>query len=159
MTRATRWGLGLVLLLAACKEEPSKAYDRLVFFAKMGNEEAFLDGFTERSRPLVRTVLALRRTYGDDVNKDSDPYLALVMDEVESTEIETQSLQRDLHERTKTAEEGLEKVERRVATLTVKKGPIKRRVKMIELKDGWKIDAFDLQELWQKDPKAFSSRD
>ena len=65
----------------ACGEAPETAYKRLVFNAKTGNEAAFLKGFTKDSAKLVKTLLALRRTYGTQL--EVDPYLSLALEEIQ----------------------------------------------------------------------------
>ncbi len=139
----------VAVLGSGCGEKPEAAYNRIVFHAKMGNEEAFLEGFTEESRRLIRTLLALRRTYGDLVSRDADPYLSLVLEEIESVDVEEKEMQ---------AEDGVEMVERKVAVLTVTDGQIRRKIRMIQFEDGWKIDALDLQKMWADDRKTFRDR-
>ncbi len=140
--------VGLLAVSAGCKDEPKAAYERLVFHARMGNEPAFIEGFTEESRPLVKALLALRRTYGDLVARDSDPYLSLVLEEVESVEID---------EVPRTNADG-EKIQVNRATLTVTDGKIIRKIELWETDDGWKIDALALQRFWFEDSSAYLSR-
>lgn len=148
MTRAALGALAALLLVSTgCSDKPEDAYNRMVFYAKMGNEDAFLDSFTKPSAKLVRALLALRRTYGDQVSKEADPLLSLVLDEIQEVEIEKKEFEG----------EGVDKIERKVATLTVAKGKIKRKIRMIQYDEGWKIDALDLQELW-KDRKNYLQR-
>ena len=144
--------LGLLACVApGCKkEDPSKAYKRLVFHAKMGNEEAFLDGFTKQSAHLIRGLLALRRTYGDLVSTDADPYMSLVLEKVEDVKIEE-----DVEVR---AEDGVETMTTDVATLTVTDGNIQRKIVMIRFEEGWKIDILQLQEMWADDRKTFKNK-
>ena len=134
----------LVMALGACgKSEQSaqEAYERLVFHARTGNELAFLNGFTPQSQRLIRALLSLRRTYGDLVDADADPYRALILDVVDSVTVE---------ERTVTNTEN-ESVEVSVATLTVTNGDYKRQIQMIETEEGWKLDALELQAFWAED--------
>jgi len=136
--------VGCTLILPGCgadKQSAKQAYERIVFHARTGNEAAFLNGFTPRSQQLIQSLLALRRTYGDLVDTESDPYRALVLDTVESVDIETQLVKSD-----QVTEE-----ERKVAILTVTNGDFLRKIRMIELDDGWKIDALALQEYWAED--------
>jgi hypothetical protein len=140
--------LGL-LVFGGCSEEPKDAYRRIVFHAKMGNEAAFLDGFTEDSRKIIKTLLSLRRTYGDLVDRDSDPYFSIVLEEIEDVVIDEKEFR---------AEDSSDTIERKVATLTVTDGKILRKIRMIEFDDGWKIDATDLQDFWAKDRKNFLER-
>jgi hypothetical protein len=62
-------------------------YLSIVSAAMLGDEEAFLDGFTKESKPLVGGLLALSR--GDDARKSSrHPYYYLVTENIESVEVE-----------------------------------------------------------------------
>ena len=142
--------LSLLLgVFAGCKEKPEAAYARLVFLARTGNEAAFLDSFTPDSRRLIETLLALRKAYGDLVDSRADPYLSIVLEQVVSAEV----AQKDV------AVEGSTATEKRdVATLVVTDGKIQRTLHMVRLDDGWKIDALDLQQLWQ-DPKQFARKE
>ena len=142
--------LTLLVVFPGCSESPEEAYNRLVFHAKMGNEKAFLNGFTPKSKRMMKTLLALRRTYSDFVPQDADPYLALVLETVENVEVTEREIQ---------VEDGIEKVERKVATLTVTDGEIKRQIVMIEFDEGWKIDALELQEFWAEDNKRFREKE
>ncbi len=130
-------------LSAACSESPETAYERMVFQAKMGNEEGFLEGFTERSQRLMKSMLALRRTYGAQSSEEADPYLALVMDKVTKVEKSTA--------KTRVCN-GTDNVETEVAVLTVTNDDeVFREIKMYECEDGWKIDALKLQKDWKGD--------
>lgn len=139
--------IGFIALHAGCSDEPREAYERVVFHAKMGNEEAFIQGFTEDSQRLIRTLLALRRTYGDLVSTNADPYLSIVFEEVEDVE----TSEEEFHD-------GVDKVTRDVAILTVTNGQVRNQIKMIEFEDGWKIDALYLQKHWQEHPETFMSQ-
>ena len=140
-----RWTMLAALLAVAggCGEKPEEAYNRLIFNAKMGNEAAFLECFTKDSRPLVRTMIALRRTYPDFISDSADPYLSLVLEEVTDVEITERS------DDVKKEDGSLEKVTRKVAMLTISDGQgTRRKVRMVRYDDGWKLDALDLQKLW-----------
>ena len=136
-------------LFSGCKEKPEEAYKRLVFLARTGNEAAFVDSFTPDSQRLVKTLLALRKAYGDRVDARSDPYLSIVLENIVSAEVS----QKDVAVEGSTAS-----VKRDVATLVVSDGKIQRTLHMVRLDDGWKIDALDLQHLWQ-DPKQFARKE
>lgn len=142
----------LIASLLGCGEKPQEAYNRLVFNARMGNEAAFLDGFTEESGRLIKTLLALRRTYGAHMSSSADPYSTLVLEEVEEVQVEAREFQ------VRTSDGGLNKIKRDVAILTVTDGKIKRKIRMIEFDDGWKIDALDLQNMWKQDKGSFLER-
>ncbi len=66
-------------------EDPSKSYLRTVSAAMLGDEELFLDGFTEQSRPLVSGLLALAR--GMDPRTNNHPYYYLVTENVEAVDV------------------------------------------------------------------------
>ena len=117
--------------------------------ARAGNEPAFLEGFTTESRRLIQTLIALRKAYGDLVDSRADPYLSIVLETVVSAEVEKKSV---------AVEGSTETVERDVATLVVTDGKIQRTLHMVRLDDGWKIDALDLQQLWQ-DKKQFARKE
>ena len=68
-------------------EDPSKAYLRTVAAAMLGDEEVFLEGFTEQSRPLVAGLLAL--SAGQHPKKTrAHPYHFLVTENVEEVTVE-----------------------------------------------------------------------
>lgn len=68
-------------------EDPKDAYLRTVAAAMLGDEDSFLDGFTEESRPLVAGLLALSRA--DDVRSSKrHPYHYLVTENVDSAIVE-----------------------------------------------------------------------
>ncbi|MFT7623891.1 MAG: hypothetical protein ACI9WU_003076 [Myxococcota bacterium] len=138
-----------LLIFGGCKDEPKEAYERLVFHARMNNETAFLEGFTPQSRRIIKSLLELRRTYGDLVQRDADPYLSLVLEDVEDVEIE--SIER-------ASPDGKGMIDTKMATLTVTDGKIIRKIQMIETEEGWKIDALDLQTFWSENRQAFVDR-
>jgi hypothetical protein len=136
--------------MAGCSEPPEKAYERMVFHAKTGNEQGFLSGFTERSQKVVKTMLALRRTYGSQSSEAADPYLSLVLDKVTKVDKSTEKVR---------ACQGESKDETNVAVLTVTNDDeIYRKIKMYECEDGWKIDALILQDDWNKNPENEEDR-
>ena len=143
--------LGL-LVTAGCgddEKEVRKAYARVVFNAKMGNEEAFLDGFTKKSAQLVRGLLALRRNYGDRTNPLADPYTSIVLEEVETVEIKEE----------KGRDDEQNEIDVKTALVTVTDGSILRQITMIKTSDDeWKIDALANQKLWHEDSKAYRKK-
>jgi len=103
-------------------EDASKAYLRTVAAAMLGDDKAFLDGFTEQSRPLVAGLLALSR--GKHPRKHRDhPYHFLVTEDIESVDMGD--------------EEAFVRV-RRVGDRS-KKGTYD--VRMVQVDGTWKIDA------------------
>ncbi|MEC8022974.1 MAG: hypothetical protein VX223_03510 [Myxococcota bacterium] len=123
------------------EKSAQQAYERMVFHARTGNEAAFLNGFTEQSQRLIKSLLALRRTYGDFIDADADPYRSLVLDVVESVTLDTEE----------STDKNTEAVTLNVAILTVTNGDYKRQIRMVEADDGWKIDALQQQEFWAED--------
>ena len=141
-----------VLLFAAagCSEAPEKAYARMVFHAKTGNQDGFIAGFTDRSQKLVKTMLALRRTYGSQSAEEADPYLSLVLDKVTKVEKSSKKIRACVAET---------KEETNVAVLTVTNDEESfRKILMVECEEGWKIDALMLQEDWDKNPENEDNR-
>lgn len=68
-------------------EDPRDAFLRTASAAMLGDEEAFLGGFTPDSKPLIAGLLSLSR--GDDVRTSTrHPYHHLVTENVESTEVD-----------------------------------------------------------------------
>ncbi len=68
-------------------EKPKDAFLRAASAAMLGDEEGFLDGFTEESRPLMAGLLALSRA--DDVRTSKrHPYYFLVTENIEDAQID-----------------------------------------------------------------------
>ena len=66
-------------------EPPERTVLRSAAAAMLGDEEAFLDGFTDDSQALVKTVLALSR--GEDMGKSNKhPYFLLATENIVSVE-------------------------------------------------------------------------
>lgn len=67
-------------------EDARDAYLRTVAAAMLGDEKTFLDGFTEKSRPLVAGLLALSR--GTHPTKSRNhPYHFLITEDIEGVEM------------------------------------------------------------------------
>ena len=103
-------------LLVSCSESPESAYKRIVFNARTGNEAAFLKGFTPDSARLVKTMIALKRTYGTQTRSAADPYTSLVLETVTEVRIETETLGNE---------------ERDIATLDVTDGSRTQSIRMV----------------------------
>lgn len=101
---------------------PSDAYRRMVNAARLGDEETFLEGFTDQSRPLVKALIALSRDY--EVVRE-DPYERIVLSDVVA-----------------------ETVEGDVATIVTEQGRKTRDIRMKKVEGRWQIDAFELDEDW-----------
>ena len=68
-------------------ESPKDAWLRTTSAAMLGDEQTFLAGFTETSRPLVAGLLAHAR--GDDPKQSKQhPYFYLVSENVEAVDVE-----------------------------------------------------------------------
>ncbi len=68
-------------------EDPREAFLRTASSAMLGDEDAFLSGFTDESRPLVSAQLALSRS--DDVKTSTrHPYYYLVTEDVVSVDVQ-----------------------------------------------------------------------
>ncbi|GMV40247.1 MAG: hypothetical protein AMXMBFR64_19630 [Myxococcales bacterium] len=103
---------------------PSDAYRRMVNAARLGDEDTFLEGFTEKSRPLVKALIALSRDY--EVVRE-DPYERIVLSDVVG-----------------------ETVEGDRATIVTEQGRKTREIRMTKVDGRWQIDAFDLDEDWSR---------
>jgi hypothetical protein len=88
-----------IALSTGCAQSPEAVYVNMTTAAQMGDREAFLDGFTSRSRPLVESLISLSEAYG---LMDSNPYQLLVFDEVEEVVIEEERAILTVRRRTKT---------------------------------------------------------
>jgi hypothetical protein len=122
--------VGLVLLIVGCGESPESAYDRLVFNARTGNEDAFVKGFTPESAKLVSTMIALHRTYTGYTRNKSNPYANIVFEKVLSVDV---------------VDEKFEGKEHKVAILQVTDGRREQKIRMIKMDDGWKVDVTQLE--------------
>ena len=72
-------------LMAGCSAGPTESYQATVAAAQSGDRDAFLDGFTERSRDLVDAMLRLSDAYGVET---TNPYELLIYDSVDGERIE-----------------------------------------------------------------------
>ena len=115
----------LMVLSAGCGKSPTEAYVDMTTSAQLGDQEGFLNGFTERSRDLVGSMISLSEAYGI---QDSDPYRLLVFDSVDGERIEADG-------------------ER--AVLDVRRGGTSREILMIREDDEWRIDTRALEEFWE----------
>jgi len=105
-------------------ESPTTAYRRTIYAAQLGDEERFLEGFTEESATLMRAYLALARVAS---TVEDTPYRQLVL-----------------------AEPIGQVVEGRTARVVVQRHKRTFEVPM-RLEDGhWKIDALALDETLRK---------
>ena len=103
---------------------PSDAYRRMVNAARLGDEDTFLEGFTEESRPLIKALIALSRDY--EVVQE-DPYERIVLSDVVA-----------------------ETVDGDQATVLTEQGRNTRDVRMKKVDGRWVIDAFELEADWSK---------
>jgi hypothetical protein len=124
--------------LAGCGQSPADTYVNMSTAARLGDREAFLTGFTEDSRKIVKGLASLSEAYGFH---ESDPYRKFVFAKVVKDET--------LGEGEKT---GKYTCPDSCAVLTVQgEGKSKgKKVKILMLKkeDGWRIDLAAQQEFW-----------
>ncbi|NUN12625.1 MAG: hypothetical protein HUU55_03205 [Myxococcales bacterium] len=104
------------------QQNPTAAFKQTMAAARLGDEEGFLDGFTEDSAKLLRALLAVARSY-EFVRLDA--YEQLVLADVMAETIDGDT-----------------------AVLTIQYLNKTRDISM--KKDGktWKIDAFELEDAW-----------
>ncbi len=113
-----------LLAVSACTQTPTEVYINMTTAAQMGDRDAFLAGFTERSRDLVEALISLSEAY---VMADSNPYELLVYDSVDS-----------------------EVIDGKRAVLEVSTGGKKREILMVDEDGQWRIDTQELEDFWQK---------
>ena len=104
------------------QQGPKSAYLTVVSSAMLGDEDAFLDGFTKESRPIIGALMDLSRTQDPRLSQ-SHPYYYLVTEQIEDVEQDGDT-----------------------AWLTLKRAHDQGRgtaysLKMVKGEDGWKIDA------------------
>lgn len=123
------WSVWLIALclLAGCGQSPSEAYTDMTTSAQMGDREGFLNGFTERSRDLVGSLIGLSEAYG---LLDSNPYELLVFDSIDDEQIDASG-------------------ER--AVLEVRRGGATRKLLMVREDGAWKIDTKELETFWESE--------
>lgn len=103
---------------------PKDAYMRMINAARLGDEDGFLDGFTDDSEKLVKSLIALSRSY-EAVR--ADPYERLVFSEVISEQVDGDQALLITQDHRKT-----------------------REIHMVKVEGEWKIDAFQLEQEWDK---------
>lgn len=141
--------LTLLLLIGlplACKNAPRDAYYRTVQAAKLGEREAFLDGFTKKSAKLIRAVLVL----SESMEFVKAPYRHLVFEKVlkvTKRTIATADEARFNRPRVDDASDDSKDPpkEFEVAILTVSKGNAKDYILMVTEGGKWKIDAWRME--------------
>lgn len=127
MRRGGLLALALLMagLFAGCGESPTEAYVNMTTSAQLGDTEGFLEGFTERSRDLVGSMISLSDAYGI---QDSNPYQLLVFDSVDAERIEKDGDR---------------------AVLDVRRGGKTRKILMVREDGEWRIDTRDLEAFWE----------
>jgi hypothetical protein len=125
-----RHWIGLLIalsLVTGCGSSPSEAYTDMTTAAQMGDRDGFLNGFTERSRDLVGSLIGLSEAYG---LLDSNPYELLVFDSIDDEQIEA------------SGERAILEVRRRGST---------RKLLMIREDGAWRIDTAELETFWESE--------
>lgn len=104
-------------------QSPTEAFRQTMAAARLGDEEGFLDGFTEDSGRLLRALLAVSRSY-EFVRLDA--YEQLVLADVMAETIDGDA-----------------------AVLTIQYLNKSRDISMKRDGKSWKIDAFELEKAWE----------
>jgi hypothetical protein len=123
-------------VLAACGQSPSDTYINMAAAARLGDREAFLNGFTEDSRKIVKGLASLSEAYG---LRESDPYQKFVFDRVVKEETFGEG-----------EKSGKYKCDDSCAVVTVQRKGKGKKVKILMLKkdEGWRIDLAAQQDFW-----------
>ena len=124
----------------ACGQSPTDTYVNMSTAAHLGDREAFLEGFTEDSRRIVKGLTSLSEAYGF---KESDPYTKFVFDKV---------LKEEKYGEGEKA--GSYTCEVPCAVLTVErsgKGKARQtKLLMLETEEGYQIDLAAQEDFWKK---------
>ena len=128
--------------LAACGQSPTDTYVNMSTAARLGDREAFLAGFTEDSRRIVKGLTSLSEAYGF---KESDPYTKFVFDKVIKEEKFGEG--EDAGSYTCDVPCAVITVER--SGKSGKKGG-QTKILMLETDDGYLIDLAAQEEFWKK---------
>ena len=127
-------------LSVACGQSPTDTYVNMSTAAHLGDREAFLSGFTEDSRRIVKGLTSLSEAYGF---KESDPYTKFVFDKV---------LKEEKYGEGEKA--GSYTCEVPCAVLTVersRKGKARQtQLLMLDTEDGYQIDLAAQEDFWKQ---------
>ncbi len=119
-------GLLLASALAGCHRSPTACYTEMATAAMMGDRAGFVDGFTKKSRSLVRAMISLSEAYGIT---NSNPYKQLVFGSVDDATL---------------GEDG------KTAVLDVRGRGQTRKILMAKEDGAWRIDIKKLAAFWKK---------
>ena len=125
--------------LVACGQSPTDTYVNMSTAARLGDREAFLAGFTEDSKRIVKGLTSLSEAYGF---KESDPYTKFVFDKVLKEEKFGEG-----------EEVGGYTCDVPCAVITVERSGKKggqTKLLMLETEDGYRIDLSAQEEFWKK---------
>jgi len=104
-------------MLSACKTAPQDVYRDMLASAQIGYEDGFVEGFSKRSRPIVRALLRLADVYGFE---SRNPLTLLDADDASETEVFGD-----------------------IAVVTVHRGSFEREVLFVldpDDEDNWRVD-------------------
>ena len=108
----------VVMGWCGCTQGPLEAYSRTLTCAHEGNQQCFLQGFTQDSRDLVGALVSMTEAYG---MREANPHRLLFHDSVQSIDI--------------TGDKAL---------ITVMAASSQRVIPMIREGDNWCIDALQM---------------
>ena len=128
------------MFFMACGQSPTDTYVNMSTAAHLGDREAFLEGFTEDSRRIVKGLTSLSEAYGF---KESDPYTKFVFDKVLKEETFGEG-----------DKAGSYTCEVPCAVLTVERSGKKKgsqtKLLMLKTDDGYQIDLAAQEDFWKK---------
>ena len=126
--------------LIGCGQTPTETYVNMSTAAHLGDREAFLSGFTEDSRRIVKGLTSLSEAYGF---KESDPYTKFVFDRVLKEETYGEG-----------EDAGRYTCEVACAVLTVERSGKNKgsetQLLMLKTDDGYQIDLAAQEDFWKK---------
>jgi hypothetical protein len=117
--------LAMIFFFSGCKDSPSEVVSKMINSAKEGRKDDFLNGFAQKSRGIVSSMIDLANIYG--LSRD-DPLKMLTQSEVLDENIEGDR-----------------------AYVTVKDERKSRKLLLIKEEGQWRIDIIELEKFWQSE--------
>lgn len=112
------------LFMAGCKDSPSEVVMKMGLAAREGKKDDFIKGFSEKSKGIINSMIALANAYGLSKN---DPLKMLSQAEIIDEQIENDK-----------------------AYVTIKDGRRSKKILLIKEDRHWKIDIIELEKFWQQ---------